>query len=86
MIGEPPICMWCKHYQRSSGARCDAFPDGIPEEIWYSCNPHTVPFPGDHCIQFELDEERDKVVRLPTHFRRRLRTQAGSRSSQARKP
>ena len=53
MIGEPPICMWCKHYRWSSGAGCKAFPDGIPDEIWYSCNPHTEPLPGDHGVQFE---------------------------------
>ena len=32
---------------------CDAFPDGIPDEIAYGDNPHTSPFPGDNGIQFE---------------------------------
>lgn len=53
MIGEAPVCMKCKHYHRSSGALCNAFPEGIPDEIWYHRNPHTAPFPGDHGIQFE---------------------------------
>jgi hypothetical protein len=79
MIGEPPICMWCKHYHRSGPTACDAFPERIPDEIWYSCNPHTEPFPGDHGIQFELDEARDKVVRLLAHYRRHLRTRVGLR-------
>ena len=81
MIGEPPICMWCKHYHRASGARCDAFPDGIPDEILLHRNPHAMPFPGDHGIQFELDSERDKVDRLPSYYRSRLRTRVSSRSS-----
>ncbi len=64
MIGEAPICIRCKHYRRSSGARCDSFPNGIPDEIWYHCHSHTTPFPGDHGIRFEPDERRDKAVRL----------------------
>jgi hypothetical protein len=53
MIGEPPVCMRFKHYLRSSGARCEAFPSGIPDEIWYHHDPHTAPFPGDNGILFE---------------------------------
>lgn len=32
---------------------CDAFPDGIPDEIAYGDNLHLKPFPGDHGIQFQ---------------------------------
>lgn len=32
---------------------CEAFPDGIPDEIAYGNNPHTQPFPGDNGIQFK---------------------------------
>jgi hypothetical protein len=32
---------------------CDAFPDGIPDEIWTGKNDHKKPYPGDHDIQFE---------------------------------
>jgi hypothetical protein len=30
----------------------DAFPDGIPEEIWKGENYHTKPYYGDSGIQF----------------------------------
>jgi hypothetical protein len=79
MIAEPPICMWCKHFRRTGPLACDAFPESIPEEIWYHQDYHIQPFPGDHGIQFELDEERDKTLRLPRYFRRLLRNRVVSR-------
>ncbi len=79
MIGEPPICIWCKHYHRSGPTPCDAFPELIPDEIWFHRNPQLEPFPGDHDIHFELDEDRDRIVRLPSDFRRLLRKRVGSR-------
>jgi hypothetical protein len=78
MIAEPPICMWCKHFHRSGRLACDAFPEGIPQEIWYHQDYHIQPFPGDHGIQFDLDEERDEEIRLPADLRRLLRTRVGS--------
>lgn len=35
---------------------CEAFPDGIPDEIAYGDNTHTSPYPGDHGIQFEAED------------------------------
>ena len=32
---------------------CEAFPDGIPEEIAYGDNKHTGPVKGDHGIRYE---------------------------------
>jgi len=57
----------CKHFlglKRHDGPEtedqviCEAFPDGIPDEIAYGDNPHTSPFPGDHGIRFEPEEEK----------------------------
>ena len=56
----------CKHFEgvvQPDGTEmtekivCEAFPDGIPEEIAYGTNPHTEPYVGDNGIQFE--EESD---------------------------
>lgn len=32
---------------------CEAYPDGIPEDIAYGNNKHLEPLEGDHGIQFE---------------------------------
>jgi len=56
----------CKHYlgvkndsepfdESKERNYCEAFPDGIPEEIAYGDNLHLTPFPGDHGIQFEVE-------------------------------
>jgi hypothetical protein len=53
------ICSNCKHFRRFEGG-CDAFPDGIPDEIVLGLNDHSKPLqfqPND--IVFE-QEERDK--------------------------
>ena len=44
-------CAYCKHKQR--GITCEAFPDGIPDEILMMKNDHLAPVEGDHGIQFE---------------------------------
>lgn len=46
-----PICSLCsRHNQR--GRRCEAYPELIPDEIWYGRNDHTSPYPGDNGLQF----------------------------------
>lgn len=52
----PPICADCQRLHRAVygkwGLFCDAFPDGIPEEIIASQVDHRQPVDGDHGLQF----------------------------------
>jgi|GEM_PF-3334452 hypothetical protein len=62
-------CMHCKHYfddededseRFNEPSACDAFPEGIPEEIFFGRNLHLEPYPEDHGITFadkDIDEE-----------------------------
>jgi len=50
---DSPTCDLCKHLRKPSLHTCDAFPDGIPDEIWEGKNDHKKPYPGDHGIEFE---------------------------------
>jgi hypothetical protein len=69
------ICAICRHKSEVRGdgiARCDVFPEGIPEPLLDGIADHRESFPGDHGIQFEQDTpaviERDTAGDL-THRR-----------------
>jgi hypothetical protein len=51
-------CDICKH--RREGWTCQAFPDGIPEQIQNNEHDHRQPYPGDNGIQFEPIEQEPK--------------------------
>lgn len=49
-IGPAPMCMECARYRDIPGRfglTCDAYPDGIPDEILNSEVDHTKPYEGD---------------------------------------
>lgn len=54
----PPQCLSCRHWispigQVGEAAQvCAAFPDGIPEQIWWNNADHRKPFPGDHGVRW----------------------------------
>ena len=61
MIREPECSKReCKYYtgvkndgdETTERVVCEAFPDGIPDEIAYGENDHTEPFEGDSGISF----------------------------------
>ncbi len=47
-----PICSFCAYLDAGENSICEAFPDGIPHEIWNGSNQHTEAFPGDHGLRF----------------------------------
>jgi hypothetical protein len=48
-----PVCTYCEHLTSVIERKCEAFPDGIPREIWLGKNNHQKPYKGDHGIQFK---------------------------------
>jgi len=68
------MCNWCKHihlnkkYNVPKGS-CDAFPDGIPEDIRNSEFDHRQPHEGDDGIQFEKQENPDSYPSFLQHNR-----------------
>ncbi len=47
------LCFSCRHLRMTFPVSCDAFPDGIPEDILDCTVQHDAPYPGDNGIQFE---------------------------------
>jgi hypothetical protein len=56
MISAQSQCTACTHLDRQAeqSLLCDAFPDGIPDEIWTNQVAHTDSYPGDHGIHLDL--------------------------------
>jgi hypothetical protein len=51
------VCLGCKHFW---GEGCDAFPDGIPDEIMHGLNSHDEPLPNQgNSIVFESIDTLD---------------------------
>lgn len=55
-----PICTACIHLRVTAENTCDAFPAGIPDEIWSGEDDHTKPFPGDKGIMFEQNPKQPR--------------------------
>jgi hypothetical protein len=54
-----PICLRCVHFRPFSGG-CDAFPDGIPDEILVGDDDHSKPLPGQgNDVTFEAGVPRE---------------------------
>ncbi len=47
-------CYGCKNYIQCNGKKevCRAFPDGIPDDVYWGKVSHDMPIDGDHGIQY----------------------------------
>lgn len=56
-------CACCLHFRGGSKSTykfyCEAFPDGIPDEIENSLFDHRKPHPNDKGIQFEMNPDKE---------------------------
>jgi hypothetical protein len=58
----PPQCLECSNLREQPDhvgekAKCEAFPDAIPDEIYFMAHPHNDSYPGDNGIQFKAKDK-----------------------------
>lgn len=50
-------CTCCKNLIDGEKRVCEAFPEGIPEELWMGRVSHEKAYEGDNGVRLELVEE-----------------------------
>jgi len=72
-IASVPICAACSRLrlipvgETDFTVGCDAFPEGIPDDIFLGGFDHRRPFDGDHGIRFDLAEGPDATATLAVY-------------------
>lgn len=64
------VCSFCSRLESTEGRTCEAFSDGIPEEIWRGDNDHSKPVEGDGGLMFlqlGVSDDWESLVGLNTH-------------------
>jgi hypothetical protein len=68
-------CWNCKHYQRVNKEGkfvCDAFPEGIPDNIFNNKISHLSHYEGDNGIHYEgINKKIDKIFHIYDEFGRK---------------
>ena len=54
-------CNRCAHHEFGF-MRCEAFPERIPDDLFFERHDHTKPYPGDNGILFEPREKPKKPI------------------------
>jgi hypothetical protein len=57
-----PMCVYCKRLAPGGRLHCEAYPDGIPQEIVMSEVDHRKPYKGDGGKQFVAYAKSDEQV------------------------
>ena len=47
-----PLCLNCARLRPGAKPMCEAFPEGIPDDIWVRAFDHRNHYPGDDGIRF----------------------------------
>ena len=69
MTDRLPTCFGCRRY-RGDSLSCEAFPDGIPDDIASGDFDHHESHDGDHGLRFVLDEGNEMAVQIETEYQR----------------